>query len=50
MDAQLTVIGVLVVLAFALTIANAINRCPLWIPVLLLALVHLISIVPLGRA
>jgi len=46
---MLTVIGLLVIIAFALTIASAINKCPLWVPVLLLALVELLRILPLGR-
>lgn len=33
----------LAVLAFVLTIASALGRCPLWIPVLLLALLALIG-------
>jgi hypothetical protein len=34
----------LVVLAFALTIASAIGKCPLWVPVLLLALERMLSL------
>ncbi len=47
----LTVIGFLVVAAFIGTLLNASNsnRCPLWVPVLLLCLVELLRILPLGK-
>jgi hypothetical protein len=44
-----SVIGLLVILAFLLTIAAGANKCPLWVPVLLLALVELLRLLPLGR-
>jgi hypothetical protein len=46
---MLTIIGVLVILAFLLTVASGAGKVPLWVPVLLLALVELIRILPLGR-
>lgn len=46
---MITVLGFLIVAAFALTIASAIGRAPLWIPVLLLSIVSLLSILPLGK-
>ena len=45
----LTVIGVLVIAAFIVTIAAAMSRAPLWVGVLLLCLVELLRILPLGR-
>lgn len=45
----LTVIGFLVVAAFICTIVNALGKCPIWIPVILLCLVELLRILPLGR-
>jgi hypothetical protein len=45
----LTVIGLLVLIGFALTIANAVGKCPLWVPVLLLYIVEMLRILPLGR-
>ncbi len=44
---MLTVVGFLIVAAFGLTIASAIGKCPLWIPVLLLTLIALLQILPL---
>jgi hypothetical protein len=46
---MLTVIGFLVIAAFIVTIAAALNRAPLWVAVLLLCLVELLRILPLGR-
>jgi hypothetical protein len=43
---MLTVSVVLVLAAFVCTIASAIGRCPLWVAVLLLVLVHLLSVLP----
>jgi hypothetical protein len=45
-----SVIGLLTIIAFALTIVSAIGRCPLWIPVLLLTIIHLLSFLPLGHS
>lgn len=45
----MTIILLLAVLAFALTIASALGKCPLWIPVFFLALIELIRELPLGR-
>ena len=44
---MVTVVMLLVVIAFALTIAAAIGKCPIWIPVLLLTLVSLLQVMPL---
>ena len=49
MNVQLTVIVLLTVLAFAICIMSAIGRAPLWVSVLLLTLIHLLSVLPLGR-
>ncbi len=45
---MLTVTLLLVVGAFLCTIAAAVQpaRCPLWVPVLLLVVVHLVAILP----
>jgi hypothetical protein len=43
----MTIALLLIVLAFGLVIASAVGKCPLWIPVLLLALERLVAIVPL---
>jgi len=42
----LTVTGVLVLLALAITIGSAIGRAPLWIAVLLLTLVQMLALFP----
>jgi hypothetical protein len=43
----MTVIALLVVLAFVLTVIASVGRCPLFVPVLLLCLVELLRILPL---
>ena len=43
---MLTVTLLLVLAAFLCTIASAIGKCPLWIAVLLLCVVHLLAILP----
>jgi hypothetical protein len=46
----LTVISLLVLSAVVMTLVHAAwGKLPLWIPVLLLGLVHLVALVPLGR-
>jgi|GEM_PF-2323427 len=45
----LTIYLLLAITAFILTIANALGKCPLWIPVLLLCLIALLNSLPLGR-
>lgn len=45
---MLTVIGLLVIAAFIVTIASAMGKAPLWVAVLLLTLVELLRILPLG--
>lgn len=44
---MLTITLILVLAAFAVLIAHLIGRAPLWVAVLLLALVHLIQILPI---
>lgn len=44
---MLTVSLLLAVAAFVCTIVAAMDRCPLWIPVMLLVLVHLLVLLPL---
>lgn len=46
---MITVILLLVIAAFIVTIANAIGKAPLWVAVLLLVVVHLLTSLPLGR-
>jgi len=46
---MLTVIGLLVLAAFIVTLLNAIGKAPLWVAVLLLVIVHLVALVPLGH-
>lgn len=45
---MLTVIGLLTLIAFVLVILSALGKAPLWIPVFLLTLIHLLSLIPLG--
>ena len=45
---MLTVTFLLVLAAFVCTIAAAIGKAPLWVPVLLLVLVELLRLLPLG--
>lgn len=43
-------VGLLIALAaFIVTIAHAMNKCVLWPAVLLLAILHLLQGIPLGR-
>jgi len=46
---MLTVIGLLIVAAFVLTLGSAAGKIPLWVAVLLLVIVHLLGLVPLGH-
>jgi hypothetical protein len=43
---MLSVTLLLVIAAFVCTIASALGKCPLWIPVLLLVVVHLLGLMP----
>jgi hypothetical protein len=43
---MLSVTLLLVLAAFVCTIGSALGKCPLWVPVLLLVLVHLLAILP----
>ena len=46
---MLTVLVLLAVAAFIISIVAAVNRCPLWPAVLLLAVAELLRALPLGR-
>lgn len=46
---MLTVFLLLAIVAFACTIANAIGKCPIWVPVLLLCVIELLRALPVGR-
>jgi hypothetical protein len=46
---MLTVLLVIAIAAFGVTIASAMGKCPLWIAVLLLCVIELIRNLPLGR-
>lgn len=43
---MLTVTLLLVLAAFICTVASAIGKCPLWVAVLLLCVVHLFAVLP----
>ena len=43
---MLTVTLLLVLAAFLCTIVSALGKCPLWIAVLLLCVVHLLGVLP----
>ena len=46
---MLTVLLLLSVASFIVTIASAMNKCPLWPAVLLLAVAEMLRALPLGR-
>jgi hypothetical protein len=46
---MLTVTMILLLAAFVCTIASAMNKCPVWVPVLLLCVLELVRLLPLGR-
>ena len=46
---MLTVLVLIGIAAFIVTIVAAVNRCPLWPAVLLLAVAELVRALPLGR-
>jgi hypothetical protein len=46
---MLTVIALLVIAAFFVTIVSAVGKAPLWVAVLLLCVVELLRILPLGK-
>lgn len=46
---MLTVILLLLLAAFVCTIASALGKCPVWVPVLLLVVVGLLEHLPLGK-
>ena len=43
---MLTISGFLLIAAFVATIASALGKCPLWVPVLLLTIWGLLSVLP----
>ena len=45
----LTVISILILGAFILTLVSAAGKCPLWVPVLLVVIVEALRILPLGK-
>lgn len=49
MSITLTVVLVLVLAAFVCAVLSAAGKCPLWVAVVLLCVVHLILALPLGR-
>ena len=49
MSVAITVMLVLVITVFITTIFAAMNKCPLWVPMLVIAVIELIRILPLGR-
>jgi hypothetical protein len=46
---MLTVILLLALAAFIVTIASAVGRAPLWVAVLILTVIELLRALPLGR-
>ena len=44
-----TVMIILVIAAFVVTVLSAIGKAPLWIAVLILTIVELLRVLPLGR-
>lgn len=42
----MSVILFLVIAAFVCTIANALGKCPAWVPLMLLVLIHLLAVLP----
>jgi hypothetical protein len=46
---MLTVLLVLAVAAFVIAIVNAMNKCPLWPAVLVLAVAELLRTLPMGK-
>lgn len=46
---MLTVLILIAVAAFVVTIVSAMNKCPLWPAVLLLAVAEMLRALPLGR-
>lgn len=46
---MLTVFVILAIAAFIGTILAAMGKCPLWVPVMFLAIIECLRIMPLGR-
>lgn len=42
----MTVTLLIVVAAFICAIANALRKCPAWVPIVLLCIVHLLTLFP----
>lgn len=47
MTPLLTVLVLLVLTAFICTILHAVNRCPIWVPVVLLCVIEMLEVLPL---
>lgn len=45
---MLTVMFVLVLVAFGTAVAAAIQKCPLWIPVVFLCIIEMLRVLPHG--
>ena len=46
---MLTVMLVLLLAAFGCTLAAAMGKCPIWVPVLLLCVIELVRQLPIGH-
>ena len=46
---MLTVFAILAIAAFIIAIASAIGKAPLWVAVILLAIIEVLRILPLGK-
>jgi hypothetical protein len=46
---MLTVTLLLLLAAFVCTVASAMNKCPVWVPVLLLCVLELLRALPVGH-
>ena len=46
---MINVFLVMAISAFICTIVAALNKCPVWVPVLLLCVIELLRAMPLGR-
>lgn len=44
-----SILALLALVAFVVTILSAIGKAPLWVAVLLLTLIELLQVLPLGR-
>lgn len=46
---MLTVLAILAIAAFIGAILSAMGRCPLWAPVMFLAIIEVLRVLPLGH-